>query len=317
MARRDPVWVDADPTTHLPSYSALELRGLLNGFQAGVVGAGDFKVTAGSGLSVDSAAGRATVAPTGVFPGLYYCADDAAQNSAAFESGPIPANATSNPRLDAVVVHVFDHGLDGSGRREWVRQYVPGVAAPGAALGGTLPTLPSSSLPIAEVLVPAGNPTSIPSANIRDRRGWAKGAYRPIARSQNAAGSPHYGISVTANALIDPTNLYPRVECSGAPMRLRIAGGTNAITGVAVALFLVPWVDGVAVDGFSDGFMHQFPDVNVRSFSFVREFVPTPGSHRVGWAARVNTGSVQLIASATMALDMSVEEIVKPNAENT
>ena len=186
MAKRDPLWI---ASAGGQQFDQTELRQMFSLFQAGVVGAGDFLVTPGSGLALSSAAGQAIIMPSGgadTQPGRYLVADSTAEGSASWEGGPIAANGSGNPRLDAVVLKVFDHDyVSSGGRREWVRQYVPGVASAGAALGGTLPALPNSSLLIAEVLIPAGatTDTSIPSANIRDRRPSAKGFSRPAAGS--------------------------------------------------------------------------------------------------------------------------------------
>lgn len=322
MAKRDPLYLDADATTHLPSYNGLEMRGALNAFQPGVVGAGDFKVTAGAGLTLDSAAGRGVVLPTAgavVFPGLYYAVDDASENSATFErtggGTGIPANPSTNPRLDAVVIHVYDHALDGSGRRAWVREYVPGVAASGAALGGTLPSLPSSSLLLAEVLVPANNPTTIPSANIRDRRPWAKGAHTLITRRANAAGGSDYTTTSTGFVDIDAANLARRVECSGVTVKLRVAGRwQNSGTSKMVMRMNM---DGTAIDG-EVGPAKVPPAANTsESFDFTYEATPSAGSHVFSPAWLMFGGTGTILASGAFPFQFSVEEVGRQNSDNT
>jgi hypothetical protein len=313
VSKRDSLWIDADPATNLPAYSGLELRGALNCFQPGVIGAGDFKVTTGAGLTVDSAAGRAAIGASAggvIFPGLYYAVDDAAENSATFErtggGTGIPANASTNPRLDAVVLHQYDHSLDSSGRRVWVREYVPGTPVGGAALGGTLPSLPTSSLLIAEVLVPANNPATIPSANVRDRRPWAKGAYRRIMRS---AGN--YTTSSTSLAYIDSTNLAPRLELSGAPCRVSLRGVSSA----SASHWFYLLANGNYIDGASDGYPRRNTSSEITTISW--EFVPTPGSQTIAPAWNINTGTATLLALTTSPLVLVVEEIARPNADNS
>jgi hypothetical protein len=321
MAKRDAFLIDADPTTNLPSYSGLEVRGILNSFQPGVIGSGDFKVTAGAGLTVDSAAGRATVQASAggvTFGGLYYCVDDASENSATFErtggGTGIPANASTNPRLDAVVLHVFDHSLDSSGRRAWVREYVPGTATGGAALGGTLPSLPTNSLLTAEVLVPANNPATIPSGNIRDRRPWARGALRAITRTGGA-----YSTTSTTPVPIDATNLSPRIECSGGPIRFSLSGlaAVSANPGLG---FLAMNMDGGPINGVTDLGRPQeaFASGVAGGFSWTYVATPTAGSH--GFAPTFYAASgqtVTLAASAAQPLTFVVDELVRVNADNT
>lgn len=319
MARRDPLFVGASGGA--PSYDSTELRGMLDLFQAGVIGAGDFKVTPGSGLSVSSAAGRALVFPTWaglVFPGRYLCADDAAQASASFDGGGIPVNSNANPRLDAVVLRVYDHEFDNSGRREWVRQYVPGVAASGAALGGTLPALPTSSLLIAEVLVPANatSGTAIPSANIRDRRPWARGAFNRVLRSSNAGGGDDYVTASATMALIDATNLQPRIECSGNPLRVTLTGRVVPDGVPSFTASLAVRLDGSPVDGTgtNEGNFGSFAEgAAPTAFSWV--FVPSAGSHRIGVAWAVSAQG-RLYARSTIPLQLVVEELVRQNATN-
>jgi hypothetical protein len=323
MAKRDPLYLDADGTTNLPTYNGLELRGAMNAFQPGVIGAGDFKVTAGSGLTVDSAAGRAVVLPTAgavVFPGLYYAVDDATENSATFErtggGTGIPANASTNPRLDAVVVHVFDHSLDGSGRRAWVREYVPGVAASGAALGGTLPTLPSNSLLIAEVLVPGSNPTTIPSANIRDRRPWAKGYYRAVTRNQNASGGADYTSTAGSPTAIDATNLTQRVECSGSPIRMTLKASVHT-SGASGSIDIFAGIDGITLAGEGRRFDTYSTAGANASLQLSWDWQPSAGSHLIGpyWSVLAG-GTATLLAQATYPVEMVIEEIPRPVSNN-
>lgn len=305
MAKRDPVFMDADPAAGVPSMSAQELRGILYGFQAGVFAGTEFKVTAGAGLSVDSAAGRAFVFPSAggvTFPGLYYCVDDATENSAAFEGGPVPANASTNPRLDAVVLQVFDASLDGGSRREWVRSYVPGVAAPGVVLGGTLPTLPPSSLLLAEVLVPANNPTSIPSANIRDRRLWARGARWSAALATRTTTSTVYGG-------IDTVNAQPRIELSGKPVTFRLDGVlAKTSTNAYVVFDLLD--NGVDVTGDVTTLMRT--DVSYLGNLLTWTWTPSPGSHVLLPRWRVTSGG----ASYQSGL-LSASEDLRASAVNS
>src|SRR4051794_33055749 len=118
MSERDVLFLDTDPTSGLPVYSGDEYRFALQLGQEGVFAPTDLLVQSGGGLTVEVGLGRGLVdsgTPTGQSGFRYGIFNDATVNSAAFEAGGIPANASVNPRLDAVIARVWDHTQDGSG----------------------------------------------------------------------------------------------------------------------------------------------------------------------------------------------------------
>lgn len=313
MSERDLLYVDADPVTSLPSYSGDELRMAFQGYQAGVFGSINLKVTPGvAGLTVDVDAGRGIVfsqfagAQAGFYYGIY---NDAVVNSANFEAGGIPANASANPRLDAVVARVWDHTYDGTGQRKWRIVYVTGSPSAGAALGGTLPSLPISSLLLAEVLVPGSNPTSIPAGNIRDRRPWARGAFSAITRT----GGDLTRTSATP-ILLDSTFLYPRYECSGNVIRVAIdCNWFPAIADKSMGMDL--FIDGV---GQGDARFSRGSAIAGTRFVGTWLVTPSPGTHQIGPALWSLDGVTQVTVKSTVSepLFMTVEEIVRPSTSN-
>lgn len=214
------------------TYSALRDRlALAHGgrVQAGVWDANDFKVAqraAGANMSVDIGAGYALVpADDPGNAGLYHAQNDATINLATFTA----ANAT-NPRIDQVVLRVYDttHGGDVSDTP--TVELVTGTATSGATLDNRTGagTPPTGTLRLADVLIPAAS-TSVVTANIRDRRPWARGAL---------------GYVTAAAALV---NTAGATNSEASAMRMRIEGGPNSFYRIT-ATGWVSQTSGTAVD---------------------------------------------------------------------
>jgi hypothetical protein len=166
------------------------------------------------------------------------------------------------------------------------------------------------------VLVPAAS-VSVVTANIRDRRPWARGAYGVISRTTNAAAGLDYSTTSTALVDIDTTNLTIRMECSGAPMRLKLLGGINSPTPVnALVAFTM---DGALLESDASGHVCAVNSATGRAHNLTFEKVVTPaaGSHvfRPQWAA-ISAGTIGLIARSNFTVSFVVEELVRPNANN-
>lgn len=322
MTALEPAYLEAPA-----QISGQELRTAFEGLQEGVVGAGDLKVTAGGGTrEVIVAAGVALVQGDAVpDQGLYRARNDAnvSSNTAtagAFEAGGIPAADATNPRVDQVVWRVYDASHDGSGQRKARPEVVAGTAAAGATLDNRngAAALPAGAVRLADVLVPAGA-TTISAGNVRDRRPWARGAYRRIVRNANAAAGSDYTRSANANlGEIDPTNLKPRLELSGVPLRVGLYGRITQTSALGTQQY-APWVDGAGPDGMTAtaGVFTQDVPLNEQQWvGFVYELVPAAGSRQVSWAWRATAGVQTLFARADIPVVMAVGEIVRQNASN-
>lgn len=154
--------------------------------------------TGGSGLNVSVAAGRAFVQGDGrSTQGLYYCYSNATQTVT------LPANASGNPRIDAVILQVDDADVSGANNR-WRATYQQGTATVGATLtnltgapgqsGG--PALQATAMVLAYVLVPNGFAGPFVDAthildwrNLADPRSSGAKIYRTAALSQTATGT--------------------------------------------------------------------------------------------------------------------------------
>lgn len=311
MAESDPIYIDADPGSGLPTMSAAEMRISHMGLQAGALGVGDLLVTTGAGLSIDVAAGRGfvdsaiSVPQAGTRYGIY---NDATKNSADFEAGGIPANGSTNPRLDAVIAQVWDDTIDGSGQRKWRLVYVAGSATAGAALGGTLPAgLSGSYILLAEVLVPGSNPASIPSANIRDRRRMARGfTTRVLATATSptkttSTFSTLDGFSVTREFSGAPVEVIANVEFwhnnvgFWVSLRIDISNGAVPLPGMAI--------DDAIRSGTSPYSNDPFLITNIQRFS------PSPGWNQIDvkWATQGPTAT-----AIWKRRQFSVRELVVP-----
>lgn len=141
MAMLDPLFMDIDEVYSGDEFG-LPYRDLV---QEGIVAEDDFEVTAGSGNSVDVAAGAAWVegdTNTARQP-TYRCINDATLN---LGISPDP----SNPRKVLIIIQIKDEAFTGTGR-EAELQALHGTPA----ASPSDPTLPDSALLLATLTVPA------------------------------------------------------------------------------------------------------------------------------------------------------------------
>lgn len=316
------MWTQAG-TGASPGYDAVDRRRVDGaGLQEGVFGASSFEVTqrgAGANMSVDIAASTADSLGSGLAAlvqgdsitaqGLY----GVPPHSAVINES-ITSNATGNPRVDIVVLEVQDHTHDASGQNRAQVRVIAGTASSGATLANRTgaASLPSNCLLLADVLIASGA-SSITNSVIRDRRKWARGAFC------RAVASGPYTVSGSF-ALIDATNLAPRVECSGAPVRVRLEAAGRGQGGIYV--YLTPVIDNGSVgDGL--GAVGGTPDAancfargtyggSDGALGFEWVFTPSPGSHIIAPAWGSSDGRI----SSSAPLAWTVEEILRPNARN-
>lgn len=235
--------------------AALELRLVVILLQ-GVVGAGDLKVTQGAGSTVDVALGQAILNNNfASFQGRYGIVNDATKNSANFEGGGIPAPG-AQPALHQIVAKMWDPAYEAVGvnGRRWRLMVVPGAPASGctidnrlgavdAAVGAQLVTDPwRNALRLADV-----HQATNGVLTIRDRRPFARGQYRRILRTANAAAGSDYTTTSTSMTPIDATNLSTRIECSGFPMRVAFRG--TVLNGLPDHIRIQMRMDGVQLEG--------------------------------------------------------------------
>lgn len=283
--------------------------------QEGVVNAGDFAVTAAAagGLRVDVASGIALVRGDsgtlglGITQGLYLVVNDAAIANAVTLGNADP----TNPRIDQIVLHVYDTLDLGSGSDSAAIEVIAGTATAGATLDNRngAAALPNDCIRLADVLIPAGG-TATSSGNMRDRRPWARGASD---FAQRTSGDITIS-NTTPLAEFDTTNFKRRIECSGSPLRVTFTAG-NITPAASSQLDLGVLVDGVAHSTparvqFGNGTM-QFPVTTVFMLVGV-----AAGSHQLGMAAYRGAANVAIGASATYPASMHVEELVRQNARN-
>jgi hypothetical protein len=319
MSLLDPIYLEAPIET-----SAQEFRQGIAGVQEGVLAAGDLKVTAAAAMSVDVAAGVGFVQGDTVSDqGLYRTRNAAAANSGdagagAFEAGGISAANATNPRIDQIVLRIYDATHDGSGQRKGRFEVLTGTPTAGATLDNRsgAAALPSSALRLADVLIPAAS-ASVSAGNIRDRRQWARGAFW---RGIRSAGG-NLSKADASLAEIDATNLKARIECSGVPLRCTLLGSISH----TAADQNNPLFD-LGIDGAGQG-LAQVAHVSVSGgqlFTALQwSVVPAAGSHLVApmWL-RLNSGTLTLIQGAAGGGVNSnpvftVEEIPRQNAANT
>jgi len=284
------------------------------GLQPGVVAPGDLKVTqraASANMSVDVAAGSSWVAGSRVArQGLYHIVDVGGSTVL------LAAAHATLPRVDQVVARVEDSlAGDQADQATWyVAAGTPTAGATldnrlGAAASPATQSPPLSVLRVADVLVPAAA-TTIVAANIRDRRPWAGGAFTTIQRLD-----PSGGYTVTAGRQLDAVNLQPRIECSGAPLRVKINGTTYNNGAAGTNMYMSPTSDGGVMPGSER--VYGQPSAGYRlTYAIDFTYIPAPGSHLIGWQVGMDSGSTIFDAYQQRQILMSVEELVRPNAAN-
>src|SRR3954451_814013 len=125
--------------------------------QEGIFDLGDFAVTqrgAGANMSVDIAAGSAWIKGDDTArQGHYHVVNDATVNVA------IPAAHATLPRLDQVVLRIYDSTVIGGGKDGVFIEVVSGTATVGATLANRTgaAALPSSAIKLADVIVAAAD----------------------------------------------------------------------------------------------------------------------------------------------------------------
>lgn len=315
MALRDTTFLDSK------TYGFEWLRLLAElALQEGVLNAGDFKVTAAAagGQRVDVAAGVALVKGdsgtpgTGLSQGLYAQVNDASIASAV----TLNASDGTNPRVDQIILTVNDSSDLGSAGNTPTLSVVTGTPTAGATLDNRsgAGALPSNAIRLADVLVPAGS-TAVTAGNVRDRRQWARGAYRIIERS----GVTNYSTTSTTFVTIDATNLNPRIECSGAPLRVSLRGTPSVNTNGAAVVFALGLDGGTLSTGTGQFYTHATAGNNQPPGLLLDDFIPAAGSKRIGPQWRVSAAATaSLFANGTNgSVRLVIEELIRQDADNT
>jgi hypothetical protein len=275
--------------------------------QPGILAAADFKVTqraAGANQSVDVAGstlngGGALVRETATGR-LKYVTQTGTVNL------PVGVAHATLPRIDKV--YVTTAGALG---------YVEGTATSGATLDNMTgePAVPANALFCGALLRPAAT-NNVTTGNMRDRRPWATGAFYSVTQTSGAAYTTAVGM-----ALVDTTNLQPRIECSGVPLTLAISGNISHNTSGAVPAVSF-WRDGAAMFGTSAGELDNYANVPAANYSEALNLsfpvTPAAGTHLWGVAlGSVGGGTATMARSTTNPLIFWVREDVRPNANNT
>lgn len=202
----DPLWMNADPTAQTPSYDAQEIRQAMSVL---FYGGGD-ALTARSGLrpgpgkdgslqglwpTLSGDQSSLTISPgsgivqgtSNALQGAYMCSFTEALTL------EIPAASDANPRMDRVVLRVYDDDQDATDRREATVEYLPGIAD----TQPVAPQEPDNALSLALLTVPAGGGKPTIDTSVR-QYAVASGGIVPVrdATERDALPSVHYGAAI-------------------------------------------------------------------------------------------------------------------------
>ena len=301
------------------TYQSQRVRALLMDMvmQPGVLLPGDLKVSqrsaGGPDMSVDVTAGTAWVAGTSnLRQGLYHCYNDSLYNQV------IAANSSGNPRIDQIVMRVYDTADGASAQDNAFIEVVQGTPTGLADLNNRsgAAALPAHSIRLADVLVP-NLAASILNTTIRDRRPWATGAYGLVTRIANAGSTSDYTSTSTTQVQIDSTNLAIRVEVGQTGVLRVWLNGTFQHSASGTLSILTFWVDGGVTSDVSP-WGWNCPGANYDTpISLYRDFVLTPGSHVITPAWQTSGGTMKLLASTLNRVQFGVQEVVRTGGINT
>src|SRR6266496_4681960 len=187
---------------------------------SGVVGAGDYAVTATAGnMNISIAAGVAYIPGLNIADqGMYR------QYTSSATVLTVGNNVSGNPRIDTVILRVMDNASDTSTYNETRIEIVPGTPTAGADLNNltgkanltTLGEASKSVLALCYVLVPNGASVLTTASNIKDARvrasvgtGAASGGF-PVGGSLewNASAVPPGGFYLTEDGSAISRSVY-------------------------------------------------------------------------------------------------------------
>jgi hypothetical protein len=283
------------------------------GLQEGVVDATgfgtDFRAqqrAAGANMSVDIVFGAAWVKiDTGTRNGLSHVWSDITENRSV-----VAANGTL-PRIDQLLLRYNDSAIPtGSGNLPTL-EVLTGTATSGATLDNRTgaAALPSDCVRLADILVPAAS-SSVTTANIRDRRPWARGA------SYIATGTASGSFTTTSTTPVQlAAGLFDaRIEGSGVPIDITISANLqHSVANGQVQIFLAQ--NGATVRGT----VGQSPTANSASQqTTVFSFVPAAGSSLYTFTWNIVTaGTGTMLNTSTFIPVVTYRERVGQNASNT
>lgn len=272
--------------------------------QEGVYGTNDLKVVqrgAGANMSVDVGAGAAWVqVDTGTRNGLAHCYNDATANVV------VTASSGSNPRIDQIVLRFNDTTIPTGSGNVPTLECLAGTATVGATLDNRTgaAALPSDCLRLADILVPTSS-TTVTTANIRDRRPWARGAFA-VGTYTGANLTTSSGSSALTNSA-----LQFRLELGANSVLVTARGRLTTTTGGA-AINVV-----AGATGTSPQYNHFVPSIiSAEHVVFDGITAPGAGSHlwRMEWNA-ITGGNTQTFDGA-FGVQFTVREIVAQNTNN-
>lgn len=272
--------------------------------QAGVVGAGDLKVTPGAGLALAYASGVGIVADTsGVISAI---SGTLIPVNVSGSTVSIAANASGNPRIDQIILTLTGYG-------QGTVSVLQGTASVGATLANRTgaAALPSSAIRLADILMPSGFAGPfVQNTHIRDRRPWARGAYVSMASdgssaTTTASATPVALAATTARLEITPGN-FLHVDFQG-----------FVSNSVAASIFFTLFQDGVEFAN-TRGQSSSHAGTNPHWFTYSFDVDPGDGSHEfsIAWWAS-GGGTVTLVNASNVIFRATYREEVRQNVANT
>jgi hypothetical protein len=242
---------------------------------------------------------------TGTRNGLGHVYSDATANVT------VTASNATNPRVDQIILRWNDSSIPTGSGNVPTLEVLTGTATAGATLDNRTgaAALPNDCLRLADILVPAAS-TSVTTANIRDRRPWARGV--AFFKRGDAAGN--IGTTSTTVTSFAAGSFDMRLECSGTPLDFDFnAMVAHTIANGQIAMDL--YVDGVATYRMQT----VLPTANgPQPLPASMTLTPTAGSHlfALQWLI-VGAGTGTVFNTGLSYPVLRYREQVRQNANNT
>lgn len=299
----------------------LLLRGLpAQNMQEGVVAAGDLKVTPGSGLTLNYAAGTAWVTDDS---GLL-ASGALIPVTVGAATVTVSANASGNPRIDQVILTMTGHSTG-------TVSLLQGTATGGATLDNRTgaAALPNDAVRVADILMPNGFAGPfVQTTHIRDRRPWARGTnWRSVVES-GSIGNGSLTNNTWHSLAPSGTPMGARLEFSGVPVIATFMFNDVALISAPSYTMNVRigYDDVLSGNGFTFASGNGYPTGLGNSWSFPAQatyqgpfvirvpFTPTAGSHTV----MPQVGTDNNVASSTnnAPWTFTVEEQIRQLSDN-
>jgi len=256
-------------------------------------------VTAGSGMTVNIAAGRVAI-PTGNQTGAALCTSDATEQVTLSAAPPSGTN-----RIDLVVAMVRATDIDGGANNDWILTTVTGAGA----ASPTAPAVPANCVALAQIYVTGGT-AAIVAGNITDRRPSGLAVPPKTLQAEVLITAQQAGIAAAVVDVVGSAVTF--IPQAGRLYRVSVTGtvfNNNAPTG-AISVYITDAANAILATqqlNSAAGIVANWP-VSFRTPKLSGLAVGTPVTYKA--RANISAGTdLRVIASPTAPWVVTAEDV--------